>query len=61
MLTSKEQTLPTIGIAGGFIKLKRTIKKLNKFILIELTKLRAVFLISIMRMTGLEPAPRNPD
>ena len=27
MLTSKEQTFPTTGIAGGFVKLKRTIKK----------------------------------
>ncbi|KXL51799.1 hypothetical protein CLNEO_28660 [Anaerotignum neopropionicum] len=26
MLTSKEQTFPTTGIAGGFLKLKRTIK-----------------------------------
>lgn len=27
MLTSKEQTFPTTGIAGGFVKLKRTNKK----------------------------------
>ncbi|WP_278276628.1 hypothetical protein [Anaerotignum neopropionicum] len=30
MLTSKEQTFPTTGIAGGFVKLKRTMKKPSK-------------------------------
>jgi len=31
VLTSKEQTFPTTGIAGGFVKLKRTIKNHPSF------------------------------